>query len=182
MPKVESLAPFIEARSAPVADVCRRDGCVESVVKGSRFCKKHLEESFQGRKLACKEQSDKTYIYAIGTPEGEYVKIGRAKDVNRRVAQLQSSNPDELMVLGAFIGRDYIETILHIAFEDYRHRGEWFRRAAPVEGLIDYMKRGATSKIWDMVRVRCEVKPFKRHMITPENAHRYVKRDYDAVG
>ncbi len=163
MSKVESLAPFIEARSAPVVDVCRRDGCVESVVKGSRFCRKHLEESFQGRRLVCKEQSDKTYVYAIGPPEGEYVKIGRAKDVNRRIAQLRASNPDELMVLGAFIGRDYIETILHIAFEDY-------------------MQRGATSKIWDMVRVRCEVKPFKRHMITPENAHRYVKRDYDAVG
>lgn len=181
MSQVQNLTPFIEARLAPIAGVCSRTGCVEPTVKGSRFCDKHLEESFQEKKLVLPAQGAKSYIYAIGPHKGNSVKIGRAKNVHARLSHIQAGNPEELSILGAIVGLDFVETVLHIAFEDYRIRGEWFRREGAVEDLIDYMRRGAASKIWDMVRVRCDVTPVNQRMITPQNAHEYVKRDYEAV-
>lgn len=75
------------------------------------------------------EKSEANYVYLIC--DGEYVKIGRANNIKKRIDALQTSNARELFVI------DYIEcrtrahakafeTCLHETFARERVRGEWF--------------------------------------------------------
>ena len=71
------------------------------------------------------------YVYLIGEigNEGRY-KIGstRAKDVNKRLKQLQTSNSSELYIKESF-ETEYpfkIEKMLHNHFKSSNLMGEWF--------------------------------------------------------
>lgn len=64
------------------------------------------------------------FAKAIGT---EFVKIGfTAGDPAKRVADLQTACPHELVVLAAIDGCEQDEAIWHSAFAADRVRGEWF--------------------------------------------------------
>jgi hypothetical protein len=60
---------------------------------------------------------------------GELVKIGCARNVQRRINELQCASPEELILIASFdTGNRYIaETIAHKRFAEYHVRGEWFR-------------------------------------------------------
>lgn len=58
-----------------------------------------------------------------------FYKIGRARNVTRRVAEIQAANPLKLDVLATFPSPkpSTDETDLHWTFGPHRERGEWFR-------------------------------------------------------
>lgn len=64
------------------------------------------------------------FIYFIRA--GEFVKIGRTRDVRRRIETLQIGNPHKLVLLGLVIGWQN-ETEYHDRFCRSHFRGEWFR-------------------------------------------------------
>lgn len=73
------------------------------------------------------------YVYIIQMIEQEEkmskrYKIGRSKHVNRRVGELQTGNPDELIVTKDFFCKQVhkLENIVHKEYEQYNTRGEWF--------------------------------------------------------
>lgn len=77
-------------------------------------------------------------IYFIATSSA--VKIGVAKDVKKRMADLQCSNSEALTVLGSFPvehGTDpfKVEKALHSKFKAFHLRGEWFKRVSSIELL-----------------------------------------------
>lgn len=63
-----------------------------------------------------------TYIFKDAGNRG-YYKIGKSKDVGKRIRQLQCGNPN--VALFAHTKED-IEANLHYIFRDKRHKGEWF--------------------------------------------------------
>ena len=65
-----------------------------------------------------------TVIYFIRAPGA--VKIGMAKDANRRLTVLQTSHPDNLELVATCEGGRALETEYHQRFADHRIRGEWF--------------------------------------------------------
>lgn len=65
-------------------------------------------------------------VYFIQAGAGGPIKIGVAKDVRRRIANLQISNAAELTLLRAFVGGEAEERVLHERFAEYRIAGEWF--------------------------------------------------------
>lgn len=65
----------------------------------------------------------RTYIIRAGT-EGP-VKIGRAQNVQARLAMLQTGNHEELRILRIIAGD--VEAGLHRQYSHLRIRGEWFR-------------------------------------------------------
>jgi len=65
------------------------------------------------------------YVYFIQANNA--IKIGFAKDVRKRMGQLQTSHPDTLILLGMHGGDVTTETSLHTRFSDARIRGEWFQ-------------------------------------------------------
>ncbi len=63
-----------------------------------------------------------TYIVRAG--DTDYVKIGRALNVEKRVMELQVGNHEELRIVRKLFGDD--EADFHAKFADRRVRGEWF--------------------------------------------------------
>ena len=57
---------------------------------------------------------------------GDYVKIGVARSLGKRLMGLQCGTPYDLKLLGAVRGDYALERELHRKFEMHAHRGEWF--------------------------------------------------------
>lgn len=72
---------------------------------------------------------------------GEFLKIGIAADVRKRVKDMEMNNPHEMEVIHVMLGKRKEEKELHLRFADYRHRNEWFRFEGElreyVEGLVN---------------------------------------------
>jgi hypothetical protein len=81
-----------------------------------------------------------SYVYFVGCADVELVKIGRAKDVQKRLVTLQIGCPLELRLLAAFGGGISSERILHQRFAEDRARGEWFRRSRLLDELIRFVQ------------------------------------------
>jgi hypothetical protein len=75
------------------------------------------------------------FVYFILNEESRAIKIGRARDVAKRLKTLQTSSPAPLKSLGAAAlanekaAADF-EAKLHAEFADIRLTGEWFRAEA----------------------------------------------------
>jgi len=65
-------------------------------------------------------------LYVIGS--GSYVKIGVARDVNKRLSMLQTSSPGRLTVLRFWECDDaeILERRLHKRYSKFKATGEWF--------------------------------------------------------
>ena len=79
-------------------------------------------------------------IYFIHSEESNAVKIGRAKDVEKRLKSLQTAHPHELKIIKKFKlkggkAAQELESSLHQKFDHLRLSGEWFK-AEPE--LLDY--------------------------------------------
>ena len=70
----------------------------------------------------------------------EYVKIGVALDISKRLYTLQVSNPHDLVLLLLIEGDRQLESSLHYKFTKDRIRGEWFRLSPKIEAFIEEMK------------------------------------------
>lgn len=81
-------------------------------------------------------------LYFIRAASGEGpVKIGWTRDVpSRRLAQLQSSSPVELVIVATIAGGRAEEHELHNYFAAYRLHGEWFE--PPADALAKIMFDG----------------------------------------
>jgi hypothetical protein len=64
------------------------------------------------------------------------VKIGIARDVARRLSQLQSASPATLALVVAFPGDAATESAIHWRFAADRIRGEWFRESPELAAWI----------------------------------------------
>lgn len=91
------------------------------------------------------------FVYFIGADDLEYVKIGRSKDVYKRLDGIQTSIPHDLKILLMIPGDKKAERAAHIRFEKYRKRGEWFVKAGPIERYINYInnKSGPFLDPWE---------------------------------
>lgn len=74
------------------------------------------------------------YVYFIQCEQ--FVKIGRASDVEARLRGLQKTMPFTLRLLATEEGGEPRETDLHVRFAALRHRGEWFRLEGALESHI----------------------------------------------
>lgn len=69
-----------------------------------------------------------TNIYFIGNMDMGCIKIGVAKDPEKRLKQLQTGNPHNLKIYKTIknVPNEY-ESSIHRLFDDYRLKGEWFQ-------------------------------------------------------
>lgn len=79
-----------------------------------------------------------TWIYVIQAGGlGGLLKVGRSRDIARRLKDLQKANGEELSVIGAWRDVPEREKELHTAAAGIRVRGEWF---LPEPGLIRFAR------------------------------------------
>lgn len=77
-------------------------------------------------------------VYAIGTPGGNTVKIGRTTNLDRRLAEIQRMSPTPLVVLWRHRGGSELEASLHRHFKTLRSHGEWFTFRRDAVTLIEW--------------------------------------------
>lgn len=76
-------------------------------------------------------------IYFVEAPSVGLIKIGYATDILQRMQGLATFSPVELRLLGTLSGGPSKEQELHAALDEHRSHGEWFRRCAEIEALIE---------------------------------------------
>ena len=84
-------------------------------------------------------RGDHLYFITNGT---NACKIGRTRDVARRVANLQNANPLPLKVELVLPGMGWQERAWHTAFRTIKLQGEWFRCHQILGRAIDAAERG----------------------------------------
>lgn len=72
---------------------------------------------------------------------GDYVKIGLAKDPEKRLVDLQVSNAEYLDLVHIIPGGRELESYYHEAFKHHHVRGEWFEYE-PVMAELPYIELG----------------------------------------
>ncbi|MEU8688806.1 GIY-YIG nuclease family protein [Streptomyces sp. NPDC048665] len=82
-------------------------------------------------------------VYAIGSSEHGFVKIGTTSDLRARLPALQTPSPFPLRVLWQHEGGYALERFLHSHLREYRATGEWFDfgDADPVTKISEAMER-----------------------------------------
>ena len=102
-------------------------------------------------------------IYFIRCGTDGPIKIGWTANLKERLANLQSANPAELVLLGSRSGTQEQEKELHARFASQRLRGEWFSWSLELEveargGSIAELKFSEAAKLlrckeWQIARL-----------------------------
>jgi len=93
------------------------------------------------------------YVYFLRAGNRGAIKIGMAKDVEARVAMLQTGNAFKLNIL-ATIPCDsetqarHLESMFHKRFQSQRIRGEWFTGNINFQKLRDIEMEGQREKLF----------------------------------
>lgn len=69
----------------------------------------------------------KKYVYFIVAKGLNRVKIGYSCDPTRRLRELNTASPVELIIHRRMVGNEQIEKELHSRFSKYRIKNEWFQ-------------------------------------------------------
>lgn len=84
------------------------------------------------------------YVYFIESDM--HIKIGWTKDVRRRIAEMQTSNPNAIELRDAIADDDAqtLERLLHGFFSQHKHNGEWHTlNTAEVEAVAKHFEEWA---------------------------------------
>lgn len=96
-------------------------------------------------------------IYFIS--DGEFVKVGTAKDVEARLSTIRGANARTIEVLAICEGGHDLERKIHKALPDrVRNNGEWFRKSATIMGLIGKVQADGVEAAKAFVRRANEAK------------------------
>lgn len=82
-----------------------------------------------------------SFVYFLLNPADGRVKIGRAKNVGARVADLQTGHSQRLRLLAVVVGGRPVERAYQRRFAKDREGGEWFRPSAELMACIDELNR-----------------------------------------
>ena len=85
-----------------------------------------------------KFRCDESKVYVVKC--GDFVKIGRARNVEQRMRDIQSANPHTIELLFVSFGGNEVEKELHRRFAAYKHRDEWFRLEGEVAEWIQVQR------------------------------------------
>jgi len=72
---------------------------------------------------------------------GQYVKIGVSATPRRRIASIQTGNPEPIEVLAIVEGDASLEADLHRRLASFRKQGEWFEDCPAVRNEIEGLHR-----------------------------------------
>lgn len=69
------------------------------------------------------------YVYLLKHPSTGLYKIGKTKNIEKRLKEFKTGNPDNIFLLKSFESKDFyskIESILHNLYQTQRVQNEWF--------------------------------------------------------
>ena len=95
--------------------------------------------------------SEVTFVYFIVCGSGRAVKIGKAHDVESRLAALQVANHEELKLIASFAAPEEVERLLHGVLAEYRIRGEWFTCSDDVLNVAEAAVDGGIDRVFSVI-------------------------------
>jgi hypothetical protein len=104
-----------------------------------------MDETLALTRTICGPRQPEGHVYFIRAGRTNLVKIGWAKDVDKRHRELQTASPHPLHLIGYMPGSLFDEAAWHERFAHVRVRGEWFRLTTELRGVIGrlpYQDRG----------------------------------------
>ena len=116
-------------RKVGISEVHIYDRSLESLKEKLKNAKAELPDELKVHIPEIKvipEEKNGAYIYFI--TDGDYVKIGVAANVNKRLSGLQTGNVKELRVIKKIYSNEPYETEakLHSEYSKHHIRGEWY--------------------------------------------------------
>lgn len=90
------------------------------------------------RDIATVQPSSVGHVYFFATADERFVKIGWTSDLPRRFKDIQASQPQPLIFLGALEGPRSDESGWHRYFRSQRAIGEWFALDDGLHWAIDF--------------------------------------------
>ena len=84
------------------------------------------------------------FVYLIKTKNSQQYKIGIGKDVRKRIKELQTGNPEELILVYSYPTQyaSKVETTLHNCYNYLNEKGEWFKFDIRIEiEFLEFCKR-----------------------------------------
>lgn len=105
---------------------------------------------------------------------GDAIKIGKSRNVPRRLRGLQVNHPDRLTLLGSVeISTAEFERSIHRVFADSRISGEWFAASPRLLGFIAYvLARGLLKTVSQPLSETGSAPTTKERQNRPKNAWR----------
>lgn len=95
------------------------------------------------------------FIYFVGLRRA--FKVGWARDVSKRMKQLQTSSPHKLTLIYSLPGTRREEAMLHSFFVAHRLRGEWFKRHHDMDNCISWLREcGSVSSLKSHIQAQLE--------------------------
>lgn len=92
---------------------------------------------FEGRPLEDPSKGRMTNLYFIQAESGGPIKIGVANYPNVRLGQLQTGNPERLVIRRQVRVNEHAERRFHALFAEHRVQGEWFRAVPEIAAICD---------------------------------------------
>lgn len=84
---------------------------------------------------------DDRYVYVAKEAVSGRYKIGISRDPEARIKQLNTGNPEQLILVHAYLAiehRHVSETLAHSLFNEHRLKGEWFNKNINLNLLPSY--------------------------------------------
>jgi hypothetical protein len=146
--------------------ICSHPDCAKTIPKGFYYCADHAKKPHpfrQSESVSPKQAArnamaarGECYVYAIAG--GEFVKFGKATNVQTRLSSMQTGSPIELVLLGSVLGPKDLEAEVHAWAAPHLHRGEWFKRTEPIERLIECIRLGDLLAVQMLLKITLDCK------------------------
>ena len=97
----------------------------------------------------------KDHLYFIQSDVTGMIKIGRSKDPQRRLKQLQTGNANKLKIIACFNGLGWREKLLHESLKDWSKEGEWFEYkcvGSIPNDIYEKIEYGSFDEWWDKTK------------------------------
>jgi hypothetical protein len=101
-------------------------------------------------------------VYIVAAQETGRVKIGRAKDVRKRLGALRGSSPVDLDLLGTLPGGAAVEAYLHASFASQRLHGEWFELTTEIAAVAETGKLPPATVGIQLAKLKADGELFRR--------------------
>jgi len=125
--KVSIFKHKVEGSGAAfVFNPCDYSSGMNALSKNRRKAVLHIAQGHIHK--AIKKKLKMGFIYAIGSLDEGYIKIGSSRtDVEQRMNQLQTGCPFKCEILSVIPTLMLTERYLHVRFNEFKSHGEWFR-------------------------------------------------------
>ena len=117
---------------------CETYGCKRYAIEDLIYCRRCAANN--NIELDWSKLPNSNYIYFLYAPSENLIKIGRTKNLKRRLRILELENATKVKVELSFNHQPELEQMLHEYFAQDRQHGEWFKYSESIKFFIKTFK------------------------------------------